>query len=421
MTQTHGDPVTETSFWHCQAHMPTVKRNEIVFERGEGCYLWDRDGNRYLDVPASLWYANVGHGRAEIADAVAAQLTKLESYSSFGAYTTAPTLALAERLAGLVPIRDAKIFLTSGGSDGIDVAAKLARRYWAAVDRPDKKIVVSRDLGYHGLHAFGTSITGLKPNQEGLGKLVPETTTVPTNDAAALAELFAAQGDRIAAFFCEPVMGTGGVILPAPGYLAEAQRLCREHDVLFVVDEVITGFGRTGAMFATELFGLQPDMLVLAKGLTSGYMPLGAVAISPRIAAPFWADDSPLWFRHGLTYAGHSGACAAAQANLDILEREGLVERAATLGGYLGDAVTTLAGHDLVTDVRAGIGLLAGIQVRDAGVADQVARACIEQGLVMRVITNATLQISPPFTIEETELDRIVTTVAKALDEAGAA
>jgi adenosylmethionine-8-amino-7-oxononanoate aminotransferase len=396
--------------------MPTVKRRQVVFDRGEGCYLWDTDGNRYLDVPASLWYANVGHGRAEIADAVAAQIRKLESYSSFGSYTTTPTLALAERLADLVPIDGAKIFLTSGGSDGIDVAAKLARRYWSAVGRPDKKAVVSRDLAYHGLHAFGTSITGLEFNREGLGRLIPETMTVPTHDTAALAALFEAEGTRIAAFFCEPVLGTGGVILPAPGYLAEVQRLCRAHDVLFVVDEVITGFGRTGAMFATGLFGLEPDLIVMAKGITSGYLPLGAVAVSPRVAAPFWADDSPLLFRQGLTYAGHATACVAAQANLDILEREGLVDRVASLGRHLAAAVAPLADHPLVTDVRAGVGLLAGIQVRDAEVADKVARLCFDRGYVMRVITNATLQISPPFTVEEHEIDGIVTTIAEALD-----
>jgi adenosylmethionine-8-amino-7-oxononanoate aminotransferase len=396
--------------------MPTVKRRQVVFDRGEGCYLWDTDGNRYLDVPASLWYANVGHGRAEIADAVAAQIRKLESYSSFGSYTTTPTLALAERLADLVPIDGAKIFLTSGGSDGIDVAAKLARRYWSAVGRPDKKAVVSRDLAYHGLHAFGTSITGLEFNREGLGRLIPETMTVPTHDTAALAALFEAEGSRIAAFFCEPVLGTGGVIPPAPGYLAEVQRLCRAHDVLFVVDEVITGFGRTGAMFATGLFGLEPDLIVMAKGITSGYLPLGAVAVSPRVAAPFWADDSPLLFRQGLTYAGHATACVAAQANLDILEREGLVDRVASLGRHLAAAVAPLADHPLVTDVRAGVGLLAGIQVRDAEVADKVARLCFDRGYVMRVITNATLQISPPFTVEEHELDGIVTTIAEALD-----
>jgi adenosylmethionine-8-amino-7-oxononanoate aminotransferase len=396
--------------------MPTVKRRQVVFDRGEGCYLWDTDGNRYLDVPASLWYANVGHGRAEIADAVAAQIRKLESYSSFGSYTTTPTLALAERLADLVPIDGAKIFLTSGGSDGIDVAAKLARRYWSAVGRPDKKAVVSRDLAYHGLHAFGTSITGLEFNREGLGRLIPETMTVPTHDTAALAALFEAEGSRIAAFFCEPVLGTGGVIPPAPGYLAEVQRLCRAHDVLFVVDEVITGFGRTGAMFATGLFGLEPDLIVMAKGITSGYLPLGAVAVSPRVAAPFWADDSPLLFRQGLTYAGHATACVAAHANLDILEREGLVDRVASLGRHLAAAVAPLADHPLVTDVRAGVGLLAGIQVRDAEVADKVARLCFDRGYVMRVITNATLQISPPFTVEEHEIDGIVTTIAEALD-----
>ena len=310
--------------------MPSVKRGEIVVARGEGAYLWDEDGNRYLDTPAGLWYCNVGHGRKEIADAVARQLSTLETYHTFQQFANRPALDLAARVAELAPIPNAKVFLTSGGSDAIDAAAKLARRYWSALGRPSKRTIVTRERAYHGLHAFGTSIIGLDINREGFGDLVPETARVPTNDAAALGTLINEFGaDSVAAFFAEPIVGTGGVIHPAPGYFDEVQRICREHDVLFVADEVITGFGRTGELFATQRFGLEPDLMIMAKGITSGYLPLGGVVVDERIWTPFWEDESELVFRHGLTYAGHASVCAAAMANLDILEREELVARGA--------------------------------------------------------------------------------------------
>lgn len=411
-------PVHQAYLWHPQAHMASVKQTEIVLERGEGAYVWDEQGRKLLDAPASLWYCNIGHGRSEIADAVAGQIRKLEAYSTFQRYTTRPALELAERLASMVPIEDARVFLTSGGGDSVDTAAKLVRRYWSAVGKPEKTVIVTREKAYHGLHGFGTSITGLEFNLAGLGPLIPDTVRVPTNDAAAFEGVVKEAGGRIAAFFAEPVIGTGGVIPPSPGYFEAVQRICAGNDILFVVDEVITGFGRAGALFASERFALKPDLLLLAKGITSGYLPLGAVVVAERVWRPFWEDGSNLVFRHGITYSGHATACVASMANLDILERERLVDRVLVLERPLDEAMQSLAGHELVKDVRVGgIGLLAGIQLFDADTAERVADRCFESGVLMRVITDATLQISPPFVIDETDIAFMRDVIRAALDE----
>ena len=358
----------ETRLWHSQAHMPSVKRSERVIARGEGAYVWTEDGHRLLDLPASLWYANVGHGRREIAAAVAEQLGRIEAYSTFQNYATRPALALAERVAGLAPLDDPRICLTSGGSDSVDLASKLVRRFWTVQGRPEKRTIVTRDEAYHGLHGFGTSIAGIGANREGYGELVRETARIDTNNPESLQQLIHERGaGTIAAVFCEPVIGTGGVIPPAPGYLETIERLCREHDILFVADEVITGFGRTGRMFACERYGLRPDLMLLAKGISSGYVPLGAVVVARRIWEPFWEDGSDLVFRHGLTYAGHATACAAAMANLDILEREDLVGRVAELEDVLTAVLAPLAEHPLVREVRSGAGLLGAVRAARGG------------------------------------------------------
>jgi putrescine---pyruvate transaminase len=411
-------PMTETTLWHSQAHMPTVKLGEIVVARGEGAYLWDEGGRRYLDAPAGLWYCNVGHGRTEIADAVARQMRTLETYHTFQQFATRPALDLAARVAELAPIPRAKVFLTSGGSDAIDTAGKLARRYWSALGRPDKRTIVTRERGYHGLHALGTSIIGIEINREGLGELVQDTVRVPVNDAAAFAELVETQGaDTIAAFFAEPIVGTGGVIHPAPGYFEAIQRLCEEHDILFVTDEVVCGFGRTGEWFATGRFGLQPDMMVMAKGITSGYLPLGGVVVGERVSAPFWDEGSDLIFRHGLTYAGHASVCAAAMANLDILEREALIDRVRELEPVLEQALRPLEEHELVLEVRTGIGLLAGIQIEPTA-APRVAAGCLERGVIGRLLPDGVLHVSPPFVVTEDDLALLADVIAQSLDAA---
>ena len=411
-----------SALWQPQAHMPSVPGDRITIVAGEGVNVQTDDGRWLLDATAALWYANIGHGRARLADAAAEQMRRLETYHTFGRIVNDQALALADRVAALSPVDDVKVFLVSGGSDAIDTAAKLARRHWQLQGQPNKRIIISREWSYHGLHAFGTSLAGIPFNRDGYGSesLVPETARVPADDADALeASILSFGADRVAAVFAEPVIGTGGVILPAPGYLQRVEAICREHDILLVLDEVITGFGRTGAMFATELFGLHPDMIVIAKGITSGYAALGGVIVAPAVWTPFFDSPEAPVFRHGVTYSGHATACAVAQANLDVLEEEDLVARVATLAPVLERAVAPLAAHPLVTDVRAGIGLLAGVELSATVSGDDVTRRCLEDGVLLRVITNNTLQISPPFIVEADDLERIAASIARALDALG--
>ncbi|MGZ4194468.1 MAG: aminotransferase class III-fold pyridoxal phosphate-dependent enzyme, partial [Solirubrobacteraceae bacterium] len=273
-------PQAGAALWSPVAHMPSVPGDRLTIVAGDGANVQTDDGRWLLDATAGLWHANIGHGRARLADAAAAQMRRLETYHTFGRITNDQAPALADRVAAYGAIEDAKVFWVSGGSDAIDTAAKLVRRYWQLQGQANKRIIISRDASYHGLHAFGTSLAGIPFNREGYGSesLVPETARVPANDADALdAQIRTLGPDRVAAVFAEPVIGTGGVIPPAEGYLQRIEAVCREHDVLLVLDEVITGFGRTGEMFATQLFDLSPDMITMAKGITSGYAPLGGV------------------------------------------------------------------------------------------------------------------------------------------------
>ncbi|WP_280389213.1 aspartate aminotransferase family protein, partial [Nocardia wallacei] len=345
------------ALWHGFADMGAVERDgAFVVARGAGAYVWDRAGNRYLDATAGLWFTNVGHGRREIADAVAAQLSELAHYSNFGDITAPVTQELARRLAELAPVPGSKIMFTSGGSDSVDTAAKLARRFWRELGRPDKTLIVGRRLAYHGMHVAGTALGGIAVNREGYGELMADARTVEWHDPRALRELIDEVGaERIAAFFCEPVIGAGGVYPPPEGYLAEVRRLCREHDILFVADEVVTGFGRIGgSWFASSRFGLEPDLMTTAKGLTSGYLPMGAVFAAPWVAEPFFSGG--VWFRHGYTYGGHAGAAAAAMANLDIIEREHLLDASKNLETLLHEHFSPLAAHPRVAEVRSGGG-----------------------------------------------------------------
>jgi putrescine---pyruvate transaminase len=415
-----------TSFWHPFANMSLVRDQAVTIVRGDGASVWDDQGNEYLDATAGLWYCNVGHGRAELAEAAAEQMRELAGYHGFGPFTTPPTEELAARLAGLAPVEGARIFFTAGGgSDAIDTAAKLARAYWSALGRPDKQAILSRSYAYHGVNAYGTALGGIPANAAAFGRLIPDVEHVAWDDPAALTETVERIGpDRVAAFVCEPVIGAGGVLLPPDGYLDAVADACRELDVLFIADEVITGFGRLGEWFGCTRFDLEPDLIACAKGLTSGYLPLGAVIASERVAEPFWGEGSTEMLRHGYTYSGHSTACAVALANLDILEREGLLDRVRELEPVLERVVRPLEAHPLVGEVRAGLGLLAAVEIAPEALAerpdvpDRVFREALLRGVISRPIRGVAMQISPPLVVSEAELERLGAVLAESLDAA---
>lgn len=416
-----------TRFWHGFADMHLVKDAEIVFASGDGVWLETTDGRRFLDSTAALWYCAVGFGRQSIADAVADQLVRLPAYSSFGAYTTEPTIRIAERLASMAPMADAVVFLGSGGSDAVDTAAKLARRYWDAVDRPGKRIIVSREHGYHGMHAWGTSLAGIPGNKAGYGgAFIDEVVTVGVSDTESLGALFESRADEIAAFIGEPVVGAGGVYPPEPSYWAEIERLCRAYDVLLIADEVVTGFGRLGTMWGSQRYGIEPDMVTFAKGVTSGYQPLGGVLVGQRVQEPFWAGSTAgPTFMHGYTYSGHAAACAAAQVNLDIIEGEGLVERVGAMEDDFGAAIRRLEGAPLVGEVRT-VGFTAAVAIAperlaaDAGIPARVVAAALRHGIATRVLRGHAIHISPALTITPGEVDTMVDGLGAALEDVAA-
>ena len=412
-----------SSYWHPFADMAAVVAGgELVLERGDGCSVWDVDGKRYLDATASLWYCNVGWGRSEIGDAAAAQMARLPTYSNFGDIVMPVTLELAERVADLAPVPGSKVFLTSGGSDSIDTATKMARRYWQLLDEPDRTILVRREKAYHGMHTAGTSLAGIPANAAGHGALIQDVIEVPWDDPDSLRAAIEDVGaERVAAFFCEPVIGAGGVFPPPDGYLEAVRAVCRDTGVLFVADEVITGFGRCGDWFVSTRFRLEPDIVTCAKGITSGYLPLGAVLASPRVAEPFWADGGGMW-RHGYTYSGHAAVAAVALVNIDILEREELPGRAKAMEGSFLDALKSLADHDLVEDVRGGLGLLAAIQLRtdlvdaDPAIGARVGAATRGAGVLVRPLVGGALAVSPPLTIQDSEIEELVGGLRAGLD-----
>jgi putrescine aminotransferase len=413
-----------TRLWHAFADMAAVQvSGELSIVRGEGYHVWDAQGRRYLDSTASLWYCNVGHGRAEIAEAVAAQMRELETYSTFQDLTNPAVAALAERVAALAPVARSTVFLTSGGSDSIDTATKMARRYWQLMGERERTVLIRRERAYHGMHTAGTSLSGIAANLEGYGGLLQDVVEVPWDDADALRTAIERAGaSRVAAFFCEPVIGAGGVFAPPPGYLDVARQVCRDTGVLFIADEVITGFGRTGEWFASGRWNLEPDLITCAKGITSGYLPLGAVIAAPRVWEPFWAEGVGMW-RHGYTYSGHATVAAAALANLDIIEREGLLGRARELERELADALAPLTDHTFVSEVRAGCGVLAAVQLDPALLAadptliSRVVPACRRAGIMTRTLATGAIHISPPLTLDAAGLRELSEGIGVALDD----
>jgi adenosylmethionine-8-amino-7-oxononanoate aminotransferase len=414
----------DTRYWHPFADMGSVRGAEFVIERGEDVWVWDDQGRRYLDATASLWYANVGHGRPEIAAAVAKQLSRIEAYSNFGDFATAPTLELVEVLADRAPM-PARVFLTSGGGDSIDVAAKLARRYWYELGQPERTVLLSRTQGYHGTHGYGTAIGGIPANRAGYGPQV-ESEQVAHDSVEALEQAIARVGaERVAAFFVEPVIGAGGLYPPGHRYIEGVAAICARNDVLLVADAVICGFGRLGTWFGIERWDVAPDMITFAKGVTSGYLPLGGVIVADRVAEPFWNGPGSPVFRQGATYAGHATCAAAALANIELLERENLVPRGREMEQVLFDALRGLADHPAAGEVRGGVGTLAAVELdgellaRDPAALGRLTMAARQAGVLLRQLSSS-VAVSPPLTAQPEHFELIAQGIAAGLDAAAA-
>jgi putrescine aminotransferase len=413
----------DTRFWHPFSDMATVRGNEFVLSRAEDVWVWDGSGRRYLDATASLWCVNVGHGREEVVRAVAEQMRRLDSYSTFGDYANEPALELSDRLSRSAPVPDARVFLTSGGGDSIDTAAKLARQYWSVRGAAERVHLIGRTNGYHGTHGYGTAIGGIEANRVGWGPLMGDVSVVPHDSVEALqAEIENVGPERVAAFFLEPVIGAGGVLLPPDGYIEGVAEICREHEILLVVDSVICAFGRLGTWWGIERWDIEPDMIVFAKGVTSGYLPLGGVVVSGGVAEPFWQEPAGHMLRHGPTYAGHPACCAAALANIEILEKEGLLVRGREQEGELLAALAPLAEKDAVAEVRGGLGLLAAVELdaelleRNPQAVIEVQKQAREAGVLVRPL-GSSVAVSPPLTVKQAELEIIGDALATAFEK----
>ena len=421
-------------------HGDLRRQGTHVIPSARGCYVTDETGRELLDGLAGLWCVNVGYGRQEIADAVHRQMTSVAFYPSFFNTTTEPTIRLADKIAARAPTNLRKVFFSNSGSEANETALKLIRAYQKLRGRSSKQKILTRTFAYHGVGIATTSMTGLPSCTDPFDLPLPGFLHVPgphpygvdsekspaDYGAWCLAEtekVIAREGaDTIAALFAEPVQGAGGVIVPPPGHLETLRALCRRHDILFVADEVITAFGRLGDWFASNLWNLAPDLITMAKGITSGYVPLGATLVGDEIAATL---DRGGYLAHGFTYSGHPVAAAAAIANLEILERERLVERVRDdVGPYFQEKLRSFAGHPAVGEIR-GNGLIGAIDLLPRGgkAARQVppvlgieaVALCREDGVIVRGIRDL-IAMAPPLIITRAEIDQLFAAVGRMLD-----
>jgi putrescine aminotransferase len=386
----------------------------LTIVRGEGAAVFDLEGRRYVDALASLWYCNVGHGRAEIADAVAAQLKTLASYSTFDRFTNEPAERLCEELSNIAPMPDARIFLTCDGSEAVDSAIKLARVAHVQAGHPERTLIVSRTNAYHGGTYGGVTAQGIPANREGFGPFVEDVVHVDARDIADAERLFAERGDEVAMVIAEPLQGAGGVHPPVTGYLEGLRRLCDRHGAFLCFDEVICGFGRLGAWWGAEHYGVRPDLIVFAKGVTSGYVPLGGVVVGRAVVDPLEADPDFV-LRHGHTYSGHAAACTAALVCLDLTRREDLLGRALKVGGRLSDGLRALEEDGLVAEVR-GDGAVWAVGLHEGTMAAMVRDRVEERGVIVRPLGISTIAFCPPLVIEDVDIDLILEALRDALD-----
>lgn len=430
----HWHPFTDTK--------ALAKEGSKVIVRAEGSTLWDSEGNAIIDAMAGLWCVNVGYGRERLADVARQQMVELPYYNTFFRSTTPPATELAAKLAQLTPAGLERVFFANSGSEANDTIVRMVRHFWALNGKPRKNIIVSREFAYHGSTGAAASLGGMVamhrqgglplPNYEYIrppytyrdaGNMSPEE--FGRVAARALEEKITEFGaDRIGAFIAEPIQGAGGVLVPPSTYFPEIQRICREHDVLLICDEVICGFGRTGRWFGSDTFDIRPDFMTLAKGLSSGYIPISAVMVGERVANHLIEEGGE--FFHGFTYSGHPVAARVALENIAIIEEEGLVERAgADIGPYFQAALRSLEDHPLVGEVR-GVGLIAAIELvrdKDGPVFfqpdGQTGSLCcahsVKNGLMMRAVRDA-MVLSPPLVITRSEVDQIVERARLAID-----
>jgi putrescine aminotransferase len=413
-----------------------------IITRAEGVYLYDSDGEQILDAMSGLWCVNIGYGRKELADVAARQMRELPFYNSFFKSAHPPAIELARLLAELTPPQFNHVFFTNSGSEANDTIVRMVRRYWDLMGQPKRSVIVSRQNAYHGSTMAGASLGGMSAMHAQGGLPIPDIVHIEQpywyengadlepaeyglRAARRLAEKIEELGpERVAAFIGEPIQGAGGVIIPPDSYWPEIQRICREYGILLIADEVICGFGRTGRWFGCEHFGFEPDFMTIAKGLTSGYQPLGGAMVADRVAEVLIEKGGE--FNHGFTWSGHPVACAVAIENLAILRREKLVDRAREdIGPYLQKRWRELADHPLVGEAR-GVGMIGALELvahkgsrtffRNRGDTGTICRDhCFANGLVMRA-TRDTMIIAPPLVIEKKQVDELVEKARRCLD-----
>jgi len=399
---------------------PNDQKEPFVWVKGDGAVLQSADGREFIDGLACLWNVNVGHGRKELAHAAARQMEQLAFVTNYVGSTCVPAVQLAEKLSSLCYPSIKHFFFTSGGGESNDSAIKTARFYWISQGRSQKLKIISRENAYHGVTMGAMSATGIASYWPMFGGRLPGFVAIPSMSADALEETILREGpDTVAAFIAEPVQGAGGLYVPPNDYFPRVREICNKHDVLFISDEVITGFGRTGKWFGLEHWKVEPDIMSFAKGITSGYIPLGGIGISDEIFRTI--NDAPperRWM-HAYTYSGHPTACAVGLANLGIIERENLVEAAAAKGKKLLDGLRQFASIDGVKEVR-GLGLMAGIEMvpsPNRKIAGRIQQECIKRGLFTRIREEIFL-LAPPFVITDSQIDRIVNIVGDSIPAA---
>lgn len=423
-----------------------ARKGTTVITRAEGSTIWDVDGRAYLDAQAGMVLVNIGYGRRELGAVAAAQMERLMYYHTYFQYSNEPAVRLAAKLASLAPEGLGKVFFTLGGAESVETAVKIARLYQRARGRADGYKIICLDLGYHGNSLGALSATAFEAHRAYYGPLVPGFVHIPSPDtfegpfraddpeagrkyAALLEERILAEGpETVAAFLAEPILGVGGIIVPPGDYLKHVRQICDKYGVLLILDEVMTGFGRAGSMWACGQFGVVPDLMCTAKGLTSGYLPLGAVLVGDHVIEAIAEADFP--FEHGFTYAGHPVSCAVAMENIAILEREGLAERAARMGERLKEALIARE-NPYIAEVR-GRGLMVAAElVRDRETRERfpegdrafrfdVEAGCLREGVITGIAPyRDTLMITPPLVITEEEIDRLVDVYDRVIREAG--